>query len=400
MMPHLALARALAARGHRVRVASHAFHHGLFEAAGVEHVAVGPPLALEAFNRAVDEVSRIPAPIKQFEQLVRRLFLVEPRRTLDEVSAVMADADLVVSQRFDYLGQVAAAQRGLPWVTVNLTPQLLFTMEAPVHPAPPMGRVWTRFTWTTLEQMAVPLNRHVGQVLAALGAPKHPLDVVGARSPHLELVATSVHLSPVRADWPRSVEVTGPWFVPPTPYTPEPALAEFLARYEAPVVVSFGSMGGARDAGAAQAVLGALTRVGRPAVVQRGYSGLLGDRALPPHILSVGPVPHHFLLGKSACVVHHAGVGTAAAVAAAGVPSVPVPHLFDQFYWAARLHELGVAPKPLLRNALEARALAQRIEAALSPTLARRAEALGQRVREERGVERAVAALERLMGVG
>jgi sterol 3beta-glucosyltransferase len=397
VVPHLALALGLRARGHRVRVATHAFHRALFEAAGIEHVAVGPPLTLPAFNRAVDDVSRVAAPIKQFEQLVRRLFLLEPGRTVAELSAAMADAELVVAQRFDYLGQAAAVQRGLPWATVNLSPQLLRTAEAPVHPAPDLGRVWTRFTWTTLEQMAAPMNRSVADVLARLGVRDHPLEVAGARSPQLDLVATSWHLSPTRGDWPTTVRVTGPWFLPPSPGPLEPALAEFLARHGPPVVVSFGSMGGSRSA-IADAVLEALVRLGRPAVVQRGYANLLAERALPEHILSVGHVPHDLLFGKAACVVHHAGVGTAAAVAAAGVPSVAVPHLFDQFYWGARLAELGAAAKPLLVRELTGPALAARIEAALQPPVVRAAAALGARVRSERGVEQAVAALEALMG--
>ena len=400
VMPQLALALALGARGHRVRVATHAFHRALFEAAGVEHVSVGPPLTLEAFNRALEEVAAIAAPIKQFDQLVRRLFLVEPRRHVADVAAALADADLAVCQRFDYLGQAAAVQRGLPWATVNLMPQLMTTAEAPAHPAPDLGRWWTRFTWTALEQMAVPMNRFVDRVLVDLGIHGHPLEVAGARSPHLDLVAASPHLTPVRGDWAPTVTVTGPWFLPPAPYTPEPALAELLAKYAAPVVVTFGSMGGAGAGEAAQAVLTALERVGRPAVVQRGYSGLLGDRRLPPHVLSVGHVPHAFLVGKASCVVHHAGAGTTAAGAAAGVPSAPVPHLFDQFYWAARLFELGAAAKPLLRSELDGRALAERIEAALERARAARAALLGQKVRAEDGVGRAVEALEALMAAG
>ena len=78
-----------------------------------------------------------------------------------------------------------------------------------------------------------------------------------------------------------------------------------------------------------------------------------------------------------------------------GVPSVPVPHLFDQYYWAGRLHEIGVAPKPVFRHDLEPKRLARRIEQAYA--LEPAAKAAGEQVRAERGVELALDAIEALI---
>uniref|UniRef100_A0A0E0JX80 Glycosyltransferase family 28 N-terminal domain-containing protein n=1 Tax=Oryza punctata TaxID=4537 RepID=A0A0E0JX80_ORYPU len=50
--------------------------------------------------------------------------------------------------------------------------------------------------------------------------------------------------------------------------------------------------------------------------------------------------------------IHHAGSGSTAAALFAGVAQIACPFLLDQFYWAERLHWLGVAPEPLRRQHL------------------------------------------------
>ncbi|KNE72555.1 hypothetical protein AMAG_20605 [Allomyces macrogynus ATCC 38327] len=56
---------------------------------------------------------------------------------------------------------------------------------------------------------------------------------------------------------------------------------------------------------------------------------------------------HALLFPRCKAIVHHAGAGTIAAAARAGVPQVPVPVAIDQPYWAQRVFELGVAARPV-----------------------------------------------------
>jgi UDP:flavonoid glycosyltransferase YjiC (YdhE family) len=132
----------------------------------------------------------------------------------------------------------------------------------------------------------------------------------------------------------------------------------------------------------------ALARSGEPAIVQSGYSGL---SAAAPNVLNAGFIPHDYLFERSGCVVHHAGAGTSTAAARAGAPSVTVPHLFDQYYWAGMLHERCVAPKPIFRPQLNAKKLADRITEALAMREA--AQVVGSKIRAENGVENAIQEL-------
>ncbi|WVZ77377.1 hypothetical protein U9M48_025251 [Paspalum notatum var. saurae] len=66
----------------------------------------------------------------------------------------------------------------------------------------------------------------------------------------------------------------------------------------------------------------------------------------------LGSIPYSWLFPRCAAAVHHAGSGSTAAALLAGIPQVTCPFLLDQFYWAERLHWLGVAPEPLQRQHL------------------------------------------------
>jgi sterol 3beta-glucosyltransferase len=72
------------------------------------------------------------------------------------------------------------------------------------------------------------------------------------------------------------------------------------------------------------------------------------------------------------------------------------PQMTYQFLWARRLHELGVGPTPIRRRKLTVEGLAQAIRSATGDEgMRRRAAALGERIRSEDGVARAVEAFER-----
>ena len=76
------------------------------------------------------------------------------------------------------------------------------------------------------------------------------------------------------------------------------------------------------------------------------------------------------------------------------VPQIVVPHLLDQFYFALRAHELGVAPPALARRKLTAAALAERVSAALdNELLAERAAELGRRLAALEPIETHLPAL-------
>jgi UDP:flavonoid glycosyltransferase YjiC (YdhE family) len=79
----------------------------------------------------------------------------------------------------------------------------------------------------------------------------------------------------------------------------------------------------------------------------------------------------------------------------AGIPTLVLPHIADQFYWGQRVYELGVGPKPIQRAKLEVRGLAKALEALVRDEKIREVAArLGGQIRAEKGIEAAVRLIE------
>jgi UDP:flavonoid glycosyltransferase YjiC (YdhE family) len=111
--------------------------------------------------------------------------------------------------------------------------------------------------------------------------------------------------------------------------------------------------------------------------------------------MRVEGIPHNWIFTKVGAIVHHGGVGTAAAAFRAGVPSVFVPHIFDQEYWGERAFELGVAPPPINRKDLSAERLSAAVRQATGAAgMRERAVRLAEALRGEDGTGNAVSLAE------
>jgi UDP:flavonoid glycosyltransferase YjiC (YdhE family) len=92
-----------------------------------------------------------------------------------------------------------------------------------------------------------------------------------------------------------------------------------------------------------------------------------------------------------AAVVHHGGAGTTAAGLRGGVPSVITPLIADQPSWGRVVHQLGAGPPPIPFADLTAPRLADALrQAVTTPGLHQRAADIGEQLRAEDGVGRAV----------
>jgi len=137
----------------------------------------------------------------------------------------------------------------------------------------------------------------------------------------------------------------------------------------------------------------ALRSAGLRGIVQAGAAGIAPQAS--DVLLPIGEVDHRSLFPRAAVVVHHGGAGTSHAVAAAGVPSVVVPHIGDQPFWADRLRRLGAAPPSISPRRLDATTLADRLRtAATSVQVGAAADNLQRRMEGENGLAEAVRLIE------
>lgn len=208
------------------------------------------------------------------------------------------------------------------------------------------------------------------------------------------LHAYSPTLSPPPGDWPDTTIVTGYWrYVDESGWTPPPDLQRFLDRGDPPVYVGFGSMswGAQRNS---DVVRKALEQWGGRVVIAKGWGGLKGD-ALPDNVFAVDRAPHTELFKYMRAVVHHGGAGTTHTALYEGLPTFIVPQFYDQPYWGRLVYELGCGPAPVRIKKLTPNILATALEdLTTTPSYARAAKAVAERLRLEDGTNRAVDVIE------
>lgn len=271
----------------------------------------------------------------------------------------------------------------------------------PVMKQPPLGAWFNRATYHLAYQMIGMLEkRYAVPWCQARGIVPRTMDkgpcyqAAGHTVPVLYAFSEAVVPRPI--EWTgENFHITGFWEVPSVQHQPSPALQAFLDGGDAPVYVGFGSMTSGDMAEALQAVLYALEHTGRRAVLSAGW-GNLPETSVPAHVHVLREyVPHHWLFGQVAAVVHHGGAGTTAAGLMAGKPSLVVPFGSDQYFWGDRVHALDCGPKPLLRKQLNPRRLTASMEALVGcPEYAANAQRVQASLLLENGPARAADLIE------
>jgi sterol 3beta-glucosyltransferase len=196
---------------------------------------------------------------------------------------------------------------------------------------------------------------------------------------------------PKPPDWNESSVVTGYWFLDDKGWVMPPSLRGFLDASSPPVYVGFGSIPSTDPVRTTAMVVEALAIAGQRGILASGWGGLTAG-FMSDRIYMLDVVPHDRMFPYVAAVVHHGGAGTTAAGLRAGKPTVICPFFGDQPFWGRQVARLGAGPAPVLHKDLTASRLAQAILVAVEDVGVRtRAAQLGERIRAEDGVGRAVA---------
>lgn len=386
--PYTGLGSALRQAGHEVAVASHEPFRAVFEAIGLPFTAIPGDLREiipQAYGQDGTRSGTGPRALAQLLRIARPLIDELGGGIARAVTDVRPDV-LLLSTVVAPLGYQVAEAAGIPWAGVFLQP-VAPTGEfgSVLLGGRSIGRVGNRAVTAAANTVSQLLYAGPVQRLRRdLGLPRRPIRELrtwqdGGRHPTFHGFSTAVVPRP--RDWRPQLQVVGYWWPAHPPWTPPPALTSFLAAGPPPVFVGFGSMGPGQGERLSGPILAALRTARVRAVVQSGWAGL---DVSSDDVLTIGEAPHDWLFPRMAAVVHHAGAGTSAAGLRAGVPAVPVPVLADQPFWAARLHTLGAATRPIPLSQLTAGTLAAALHSATTnPHLAARAQAVSARLAPE-----------------
>lgn len=395
--PFLALALGLKARGHDPVVATSDVHRERVERHGLTFHAVRPDVAAlegdpETFRRAMD-------PIKGPSFVIRDMLMPHVRAGYEDLSAVVAEADLLVAHTIVYAAPMVAAKTGIPWLSVALAPMVFVSrFDPPVVPAAPWFKhlrpLGPRF-WGPMLAAAKWSVRNWSIEARRL---RHELGLPPGGDPILEgsfsaegvLCLFSPVLGRPQADWPPAVTQTGfAYFDTPDGLTkplPDDLLA-FLDAGDPPVVFTLGSAVVFNAGRFYEESLEAARRLGRRALLLIGTDPRNRPAApLPPWAFAAEYAPYSQVFPRAAAVVHQGGVGTTAQGLRAGVPVLVVPWSHDQPDNGARVERMGVG-RTVSKKRYNAATAARELGLLLSdPAYARRAGEVGRAVRAEDGV--------------
>lgn len=332
-----------------------------------------------------------------FLRVVTRVVDEEVERQFRHLVPLVKGADVFVSGGVVLAGASVSEATGVPFVPVAYIATII---ESPGHaplllPLETHSRAVNRVLWAISNAfLALFVGRPLNRQRALLGLPPARRLMTHFKGRHRGLLAADPELSPLPADLESFVHVTGAW----TRDEPAPLPAQverFLEAGPAPVYVGFGSMSDPRPDETTRMVVEIAERLGARVLLSRGWAGL-GGGSLPASVLAVGEVSHSALFPRVSAIVHHGGAGTTAAALRAGKPQGIVAHIADQFSTGRQLVALGVAPPLVARKRLD-RARLEAVFAAATgdERMARRAAELGETLRGRRGLDEAVAWLER-----
>ncbi len=218
-------------------------------------------------------------------------------------------------------------------------------------------------------------------------------------SGHLVLNGYSELLFKQPKEWANNIHTTGSWIIDTeTNFVPPIELDNFINNGEPPIYIGFGSMKYFDSFNKTLAlIIEALDITKQRAVLGFGCTKNNCKKALPENIFLVESVPHTWLFCKMKMLIHHGGAGTTATGLRAGKPTIIIPHNADQPAWGQRVFELGVGSKPIKKSKLTAEKLANAILFSQAPNIIANAQRLGQQLKNENGVQKAVEIIERLM---
>ncbi|MBN1649834.1 MAG: glycosyltransferase family 1 protein, partial [Bacteroidales bacterium] len=210
---------------------------------------------------------------------------------------------------------------------------------------------------------------------------------------YLALVPISNIIQKSNPNWKKLTEITGFFFADtPNDFKPDKSLQNFINKGEKPILITFGSMHHkqTQSVNLYNIICESLTKSqSRALLIMPDLD--IKKITIPENVFIINQIPYSWLLNQVSMVIHHFGFGTTAEVLKAGLPSIPIPHIFDQKIRSNQIYTLGYATKPLNLKNFNSKILSNAILKVKSDkNLQVRCKELGIKISNEKGTDKAV----------
>ncbi|MGR8934416.1 MAG: glycosyltransferase [Gammaproteobacteria bacterium] len=309
-----------------------------------------------------------------------------------------AENDCLIGHHLLYPLKLAARQWQKPFYSITFCPAGFPVPKQPPFRFPDYGERYYRLEWRLFYLF---FNWVLKKKLTRLWLDQGQAQVDNVLtdlliSDELNLIVSDPLFCPDQSQWPPVNRVCGflqldedaqHWQMPE-------GLERFLQQGEPPVYMTFGSMQQTLPERNMELLIGAARQAGCRAIIQTSTAQYPAD-SQQAQIYFVGKHPHRPVFERCAAIVHHGGAGTAHTATYCGRPSVVVPFMDEQLYWARRLQKLGIAVKPLAIHKISIVELASRIRNVLdSPAMHEKAQTYGKLMQKRQGSREAVRLIE------
>jgi sterol 3beta-glucosyltransferase len=369
VQPYIALCKKLLEEGHHPRIATHAEFRPWIESHGIEYAFVGGDPA-ELMQLCIQNGTFTWAFLKEANSRMRGW--------LDELLATAWQAcqgsDLLIESPSAMAGIHIAEALGIPYFRAFTMPwtRTRTYPHAFIMPNNKLGGAYNYVTYVMFDNVfwkttAHQINRWRNNML---GLPNTSLEKLQVNKVPF-LYNFSPYVVPPPLDYSDWIRVTGYWFLDEADgkkWTPPKELTDFIARARRDgkklVYVGFGSILVPDPAKMTQEVIDAVQGANVRCILSKGWSDRLPGKKgeedgkadggeqdggvkkdeprLPEDIFEIQSAPHDWLFSQVDAAAHHGGSGTTGASLRAGIPTVIRPFFGDQYFFGARVEDLGV----------------------------------------------------------
>ncbi|OBI93906.1 glycosyltransferase [Mycobacterium sp. 1245805.9] len=398
--PCAAVGRELQRRGHDVRVAVPPNLIGFVESAGLPAVAYGQRDSQQQLDKDFLHNSwKFQNPVKLAREAM------EPVRAgYEELGAALkALADgvdlLLTGQLYQEVAANVAERYGIPLAALHFYPmrpngQVAFPARLPAPLVRSTMKTLDWMYWRFTRGAEDAQRRDLGLPNATCPAPQR-MSQLGA----LEIQAYDELCFPgLAAEWNGKRPFVGSLTLELAADTDD-EVASWIAAGRPPIYFGFGSTPVSSPAETVAMIADTCAELGERALI---YSGAEGSDAAPhgDHVKLVGHVNYSTILPMCRAAVHHGGAGTTAASLRAGLPTLILWDVADQFIWATQVKRLKVGSAKKLSN-ITRKSLVRQLRKILAPDcVARAREIAPEMCKPAVGVVTAADLLEQTVRVG
>jgi rhamnosyltransferase subunit B len=400
--PAIAIALELRQRGHDVVFVTHQVYQSKLEALGFEFHPMRPDFT--AMNDP-QEMARMMDLKTGQEYMVRQWVNPSLREMYTDLLAVAQGADLIFSGEGVIATPLVAEKLGMRWASSAMVPMSFFSVYDPpvLAPFPALAKLYKlgpivnrciiNFAKLVSNAWADPI-RQLRRELGLSPINYNPF-IENRFSPYLTVALFSSVLGQPQPDWATNTVIAGFTFYDGTQDGAEltPALQQFLAAGEPPIIFTLGSAA-VMDAGSFyQESIQAAQQLNRRAVLLMSNNSLPVN--LPADILAVDYAPYSQIFPLAGAIVHQGGIGTTAQALRSGRPTLIMPYSHDQPDNAARVERLGTS-RTIPRSQYIASRVAKELNQLLNnSSYATKAIEISDILRSENGVKMAGDAIEK-----